>query len=409
MIIPSIDLMNGKAVQLIGGREKALEVDDPIALARKFSRVGEIAVIDLDAALGQGSNAEIIEKIIEVAPCRVGGGIRDLETAKKWLNAGANKIIIGTRATPEFLSQLPKDRLIAAVDAENGEVMVEGWRKSSGNRISEKLIELGPYVSEFLVTFIETEGRLCGVDVAKVAELAELVPDQKLTVAGGIASVDEIAEIDRLGVDSQIGMAIYTGELSLGAAFCAPLKSDRADGLIPTVVCDESQTALGLVYSSLASIERSIELGTGVYESRTRGIWEKGKTSGATQELLRIEADCDRDALRFVVRQAKPGFCHEMTKTCWGEDQGFAKLLRRLEERRKDLPENSYTTKLLSDPSFLRAKLVEEADELATANNREEVIWEAADLFYFAFVRMARSGVSLSQVEAELERRSKQV
>ena len=140
MIIPSIDLMNGKAVQLIGGREKALEVDDPIALARKFSRVGEIAVIDLDAALGQGSNAEIIEKIIEVAPCRVGGGIRDLETAKKWLNAGANKIIIGTRATPEFLSQLPKDRLIAAVDAENGEVMVEGWRKSSGNRISEKRI-----------------------------------------------------------------------------------------------------------------------------------------------------------------------------------------------------------------------------------------------------------------------------
>ena len=114
MIVPSIDIANGEAVQLIGGREQALKAGDPLPLARNFGRVGEVAVIDLDAALSQGSNAEQIRDLLPLVPCRVGGGIREVSTAIGWLDAGAHTVIFGTAATPQVLSDLPKDRVIAA-------------------------------------------------------------------------------------------------------------------------------------------------------------------------------------------------------------------------------------------------------------------------------------------------------
>ena len=135
MIIPSIDLQNGHAVQLIGGKERALDAGDPRPLADLFGRVGEVAVIDLDAALGTGSNREMILELLERAPCRVGGGIRDLQTARFWLDAGAQKIILGTAAEPELLNQLPKERVIAALDAVDGDVVVEGWTKKTGRTV----------------------------------------------------------------------------------------------------------------------------------------------------------------------------------------------------------------------------------------------------------------------------------
>src|SRR5690348_1918274 len=125
MIVPSIDLMGGQAVQLIGGREKALEAGDPRPLAEQFRLVGEIAVVDLDAALGHGSNAGVIRDLIRIAPCRVGGGIRSVAAAREWLDAGAMKVVLGTAATPEVLRELPADRVVAALDARDGEVVVE--------------------------------------------------------------------------------------------------------------------------------------------------------------------------------------------------------------------------------------------------------------------------------------------
>jgi phosphoribosylformimino-5-aminoimidazole carboxamide ribonucleotide (ProFAR) isomerase len=322
LIVPSIDLMGGRTVQLVGGRELAMECGDPLPIARRFALAGEIAVIDLDAALGRGSNADLVKKVISAHPCRVGGGIRDLETAAGWLDAGAAKIIVGTAATPDLLSRLPKERLIAALDARDGEVVVEGWTKGTGAGIVGRIAELKDLVSGFLVTFVEREGRLSGTAMERVAEIVSSARPARVTIAGGITTPAEIAELDRAGADAQVGMAIYTGKMTLADAVTAVLTSDRPDGLWPTVVCDERGTALGLAYSSRESVAKAMELSRGVYQSRKRGLWIKGESSGDFQELLRITPDCDRDTLKFTVRQRGRGFCHEGTWTCWGDRKG---------------------------------------------------------------------------------------
>lgn len=409
MIVPSIDLMGGQAVQLVGGKEKALDAGDPRPIAERFSIAGEIAVVDLDAALGKGDNAALIRELCRIAPCRVGGGIRDAETALRWLDAGATKVVLGTAAVPEVLAKLPRERTVAALDAIDGEVVIHGWRTRTGRRVEERMAELREHVGGFLVTFVETEGRMQGIDLARVKTVIEAAEGALVTVAGGVTTVEDVAAIDRLGAEAQVGMALYTGRLQLADAIAAPLRSDRADGLWPTVVCDERGGALGLAYSDQASLSRAIETRRGVYRSRKRGTWVKGETSGATQELLRVEVDCDRDTLRFVVRQHGAGFCHKDTYTCFGPARGLAALERTLAERKESAPAGSYSARLFSDPALLASKIVEEARELVEASSREHTIAEAADVLYFTLARLARDGISLSEVEAELDRRALKV
>lgn len=409
MIVPSIDLQGGQTVQLIGGEKLAIEAGDPRPIAARFGRVGEIAVIDLDAALGRGSHAPLIAELCARHDCRVGGGIRDEATARRWLDAGAAKIILGTAATPELLGALPRDRVIAALDARDGEVVTHGWTTRTGARIDDRIRELRPYVSGFLVTFVEREGRLGGTAMERVRPLVEAAGEARVTIAGGVTTAAEVAELDRLGADAQVGMALYSGRLKLADAFAAPLVSDRADGLWATVVVDERGTALGLCWSNAESLEAALDSGRGVYWSRKRGLWHKGRESGAVQELLRVDVDCDRDALRFTVRQHGPGFCHLGCTTCWGGARGLDALAGVLAQRSVDAPPGSYTRRLLDDRALLRAKLVEEAGELADAAEPDHVAEEAADLLYFAMVALTRAGRSLSDVEAVLDRRARRL
>lgn len=417
MIIPAVDLQSGNAVQLISGKELEIDAGDPRPIAERFGMAGEIAVIDLDAAMGKGSNEAEILELLKIAKCRVGGGIRDVETARKWLDAGAVKVILGTAARPEILKQLPKDRVIAALDAIDGEVVVEGWVKKTGRGILEQIDELKDYVGGFLVTFVEMEGRLGGTNLELAAEVIRRAGDAKVTIAGGVTTAEDLAELDRMGADAQVGMALYANILSLGDAIAAPLvASDRADGLWPTVICDEHGVALGLAYSSRESINAAVDSGRGVYQSRKRGLWRKGETSGDYQELLGIDLDCDRDALRFVVRQHGAGFCHLGCMTCWGPDAGLTELSRRLEGLRESAPEGSYTRRLMGDSALLSAKLIEEAGELAEASrlagvdsSSDEVILEAADVLYFTLVTMAKHGVALADVESVLDARALKV
>lgn len=412
MIVPSIDLMGGHAVQLIGGRDLEIDAGDPRPILERFSVAGEVAVIDLDAALGQGDNAAVIRDLCRRAPCRVGGGIRSVEAALGWLDAGAEKVILGTAARPEILRHLPRERTIAALDAVDGEVVVEGWRTRTGERIADRMEALRPYVGGFLVTFVEREGRMGGTAFDRVPALIEAAGDARVTIAGGVTTAAEVGDLDRLGADAQVGMALYTGRMSLGDAVAAALRSDRPDGRWPTVVCDAQGTALGLVYSDAESLRIAVEERRGVYSSRARGLWRKGETSGAVQVLRRVRVDCDRDALRFEVEQQGGGFCHTGTWSCFGSTGGIGGLARTVAARRASAPAGSYTARLFQEDGLLGAKLREEADELAdalTQGDRDEVTHEAADVLYFTLAAMARAGVSLADVEAELDRRARRV
>ncbi|GMV36352.1 MAG: hypothetical protein AMXMBFR61_08600 [Fimbriimonadales bacterium] len=408
MIIPSIDLMDGQAVQLVGGREKVLEAGDPLPIAERFAVAGEIAVVDLDAALGQGENTEVIRRLLEVARCRVGGGIRDVDTALRWLDEGASKVVIGTAATPEVLSKLPPERVIAALDARHGEVVVKGWREGTGRMVLERIRELSGLVGGFLVTFVEHEGRMQGLPLDTAREIVEAAGQAKVTIAGGVTTTLDIAALDRMGADAQVGMALYTGAMDLAEAIAAPLTTDRPDGVWPTVVADQRGVALGLAYSRMESLREAVRTRTGVYCSRKRGLWVKGATSGNKQELVRVDVDCDRDTLRFVVRQ-RGGFCHTGHRTCWGPVCGLDALETTVRSRLAEAPEGSYTRRLLDDPSLLEAKLREEAAELASAETPDEVVGEAADVLYFTMVMLSRAGRSLEDVERVLDRRALRV
>ncbi|HOU54044.1 MAG TPA: phosphoribosyl-ATP diphosphatase [Myxococcota bacterium] len=409
MLIPSIDLQQGHAVQLEGGAVLRIDAGDPVPWARRFGRVGEVAVIDLDAARGIGSNREVLRSLLPLARCRVGGGIRDLETAIAWLDAGAEKVILGTAADPALISRLPRERVIAAVDARHGEVVDQGWQRGTGEGLLQRIDRLRPFVGGFLVTFVEREGRLQGMDLEAVRQVLQAADGVPVTVAGGVSTPEEVATLDRLGADAQVGMALYSGRMSLADALWAMVRSDRPDGLVPTLVCDEGGEALGLAWSDRESLDQAIESGRGVYHSRRRGLWVKGETSGDHQDLLAVDLDCDRDALRFRVRQHGRGFCHRGTWTCFGPDRGIRALARRLADRVREAPEGSYTRRLFQEPGLLEAKIREEAGELAAAGTPGEVAFEAADVIYFTLVALARAGVALEEVEAELHRRSLRV
>jgi len=410
MIVPSIDIMGGRAVQLRRGKEFVLDGGDPVARLKEFSVAGEVAVVDLDAALGRGSNAELIRDLLRRASCRVGGGIRDLDSARRWLEAGAVQIMIGTAATPEFCGALPRERVIAAVDADRGEVVVDGWRTKTGVPVLERVRELAPVVGGFLFTQVDKEGEMGGFDCAALEAVVRHAAGARVTAAGGITTAGEVAELDRIGADAQVGMALYSGRLSLGDAVAAPLARPLPGEVWPTVVCDEAGRTLGLVWSTRESLARAVAERRGIYWSRSRQtLWVKGEKSGNSQELVRVDLDCDRDALRLTVRQSGAGFCHLDRRSCWPSEFDLPDLERTLADRIARPVEGSGTAQLLADPTLLAAKLREEADELARAESSDEVVRETADVLYMALVALARGGGTLAEVRAELARRHRAV
>ncbi len=219
MIIPCIDLMGGKVVQLVQGREKALEGGTPLEMLDRFAAFPQIQVIDLDAAIGQGSNDGLVELIASRAVARVGGGVRSAERARGLIEQGAFRVIVGTAAFDKpVLNQIADavgpERLVIALDSKGGKVVVKGWREATEFTAEEMIPHLEPYCSGFLCTYVDKEGMLQGTDLDWFRRLRALTKHE-LTAAGGITTLQEISELQKLGIHAALGMAIYTGRLNL--------------------------------------------------------------------------------------------------------------------------------------------------------------------------------------------------
>lgn len=411
MIIPSIDIMNGKAVQLRQGKDLVLIEDrDPIELAREFNRYGEVAVIDLDAAMGKGDNLALVKELCRVADVRAGGGIRSVERGRALLRAGAKRIIIGTAAEPDLLKQLPSDRVMVALDHKDGLVVDQGWTNNTEETLLDRAKRLAPYCGSFLCTFVNTEGTLGGMDLKAIRELQDQI-SRPLTVAGGVASTAEAAEISRTGLDVQVGMALYTGKLNLAEAVIQSLDFEKCPQ-IPTIVQDEAGQVLMLAYSTPESLQLALSEGRGIYFSRSRqSIWRKGETSGHQQTLLRCRTDCDRDALLFTIQQTDSA-CHTGAYSCFGSgsadrEYSLPTLMNILRQRQAAMPEGSYSAKLFANRELLLRKISEEAFEVTRANDRENLTWEIADTIYFLSVLAVAEQVEWRDIEAELGGRQK--
>lgn len=413
MLIPSIDILDGKAVQLQQGQadKKIIEKDEVFTLLEEFSLYGEVAIIDLNAAMGTGNNQDLIEKMLQKTPCRVGGGIRDLETAKTYLAAGATKIILGTSATADFVKKLPKQSLVFAIDAKGDYLTTHGWKKTQDKKIVDIIPELAKNCGEFLYTQVNNEGMMNGIDKARISAVVKASPIA-ITVAGGITSYQDLQWINKLGANSQIGMAIYSGKLSLNQALISLVDFTKIK-LVPTIVQDsKTNKVLMMAYSSQESLELALTQRTGTYYSRSRQeLWTKGLTSGNTQKLIAVDIDCDGDTLLFKVEQ-DGNACHFDRYSCFASQTKNYSLEyldelfdQRIEEINQNQP-NSFTQKLFTDPQLQISKLQEETQELIEATEKNHVRWEAADLLFFTLIMAKSKGVSIKEIINDLRSRN---
>jgi phosphoribosylformimino-5-aminoimidazole carboxamide ribotide isomerase len=224
MLIPSIDLMGGKIVQLVQGEKKALEFDNVEYWIERFSNYPQVQVIDLDAARGTGNNRPIVNQIVQRLNCQVGGGVRSLEAAREVLKAGARRVILGSallrdgKSNAEFAadlaSMLGEAALVFALDSRGGRVAIDGWRKETAVTPFDMIRELEPFCETFLYTHIDTEGLMGGIPMDTVIAIRNAT-SRRLVVAGGIKTKQEIDTLDTLGMDAVVGMALYSGMLAL--------------------------------------------------------------------------------------------------------------------------------------------------------------------------------------------------
>jgi phosphoribosylformimino-5-aminoimidazole carboxamide ribotide isomerase len=218
VILPCIDLMDGKVVQLVQGRDKALEGDAPLEMLRRFAAFPEIQVIDLNAAMGTGENSALVELLAARAKCRIGGGVRTADRARRLIDQGAHRIVVGTAAfTPvieDIAAAVGPERILVALDSKYGKIVIKGWQEATNFTAEEVIGRLEPYCGGFLCTYVDKEGMMQGTDLDWFRRL-RAATRHEITAAGGITTMEEIRALQAMNIHVALGMAIYTGRLDL--------------------------------------------------------------------------------------------------------------------------------------------------------------------------------------------------
>ena len=351
MVISSIDLKGGHVVQLKNGKDLVLQRDDADSLISEFNKYGEVAVIDLDAALGNTdekgntANTDLLKSLLRRGNVRVGGGIRTVKKARELVSLGAEKVIIGSAAwnldrknggsilNTEFLDELAssigKQRIIISVDAINGKIAVKGWTEIADISLIEGAHEAEKYASELLFTCVEKEGCMQGTDMDMVKQLRGSVKC-RVVAAGGVNSLEQIVQLEKLHCDVQLGMALYTGAVNLKESFISCIDWEKTNGMVPIIAQSPAGEVLMMGYSNKEALEKTFELGKLTFFSRTRNtLWTKGETSGHFLELVKMRADCDRDTILATVIP-HGGVCHTGSFNCFSSEADEKSSMERL-------------------------------------------------------------------------------
>lgn len=356
-------MKDGSVVQLKNGKDLVLKRDDADELIAEFDKYGEVAIIDLDQALrntdenGNTKNTELLKKLLKKGNVRVGGGIRDVKKAKELISLGAEKVIIGSAAwnakagadsavaelgrsksveqnagavrqvqrpsilNVEFLEELVaaigKERIIISVDAINGKIAVKGWTETVDISLIDGAKEAEKYCSELLFTCVEKEGCMQGTDMAAVKSLRDAV-SCRVVAAGGVNSLEQVCELEKMGCDVQLGMALYTGVVGLKDSFIGCINWEKCDGLVPVIAQSaDTREVLMLGFANKEALEKTFDSEKLTFFSRTRQkLWTKGETSGHFLEVVKLRADCDRDTILATVIP-HGGVCHTGSWTCF--------------------------------------------------------------------------------------------
>ncbi|KAI8910709.1 histidinol dehydrogenase-domain-containing protein [Powellomyces hirtus] len=371
--------------------------------AKDISLLTSLAVVG-DVLLTPGPQGQIQDPspLLEAASCWVQlPSDSTVDTALDYLHAGAAKVVVSAAAdyVTSLLQQVSSDRIILSVELDGASPATAITAEAFGYLFT---VSTAADDQNYVKTIRELTASFTS---SRIYWNTPSVPPTLAAIAAWDKhDINLVVPSTHL---STSGSSLNT--LDLGEAFAASLTSDRPDGLFATIVVDEQRVALGLCYSSVKSISEAIRTQTGVYQSRARGLWYKGASSGATQKLVKITYDCDKDTLQFIVTQEGPGFCHLNTRTCFGADSGITALEALLRSRKAAAPQGSYTRRLFEDPVLLHSKIMEEADELVEATSKADIAWETADLIYFALTKCVANGVSLADIEKQLDKRAKAV
>ncbi|MFT4304106.1 MAG: HisA/HisF-related TIM barrel protein [Candidatus Woesearchaeota archaeon] len=331
MIYPCIDLQDGEVVQLVQGKEKGIEI------AKTYQEMAElfaennltINVIDLNAAKGNGNNYDIIKDLVKIVDARVGGGVRTADKAKELIDLGAKKVIAGNSCFDKFFflnysflkktsQAIGRKKLISALDIKQGNIAINGWQNTLNADLSFVVPELEEFCSELQCTYVDKEGMLQGTDMNLFKKLREM-SSLELTAAGGITRMSDIYQLEYLGLNSVIGMAFYTGKISIDEVVNAnQLDFVKGRGTIPAIIQNVDGDVLYLCTQNRGTLQKSLDTGKlwRYSVSQEREI-QVGESSGKFEYVSEIFRNCYDDTLLIKVTQEKPFACHEGYKTCF--------------------------------------------------------------------------------------------
>ncbi|KAJ5819313.1 hypothetical protein N7474_004904 [Penicillium riverlandense] len=341
-------------------------------------------------------NFRLLDVVVDATDIPSAGDLVDV------LNAGAIKILISLDQLTALSAEqsVPSSRLIVYTTSDAQLNSLEQWMVANVNERDSVCVATEPAAVSAAAALLKIPADAQRIYATHNSEKVSEDAIKQTMQNGAIAIIpSQVLTVERNVAD----------KISAANLLASRLVTDQANGLYETSVTDERGSCLGAVWSSHESIAEALRTGTGVYQSRKRGLWYKGQSSGDVQELIRIGFDCDADCLCFVVKQIGRGFCHLGTESCFGASTGLSRLQKTLQARKADAPAGSYTARLFNEPKLVEAKIMEEAEELCRANTKEEIAFEAADLLYFALTKCTAAGVSLEDIERNLDLKSLKV